>query len=94
MALNLAALREELSIFLSTKYDEGVLERSTFEQFLSLQDMNDHKKEGFSMVADLLTIIYKDAEQMIEEMYRHARPAFNLVKIEGLVHKLTGSSKR
>ncbi|XP_026413619.1 uncharacterized protein LOC113309403 isoform X2 [Papaver somniferum] len=94
MDQNLAALREELSMFLSMKYDEGVLDRSTFEQFLSLQDMKDHKKEGFSMAADLLTIVYKEEEKMIEEMYRHAKPAFNLVKIEGLVHKLTGSSKR
>ncbi|KAI3884848.1 hypothetical protein MKX03_011703 [Papaver bracteatum] len=94
MDQNLAALHEELSMFLSKKYDEGVLERNTFEQFLSLQDMKDHKKEGFSMVADLLTIIYKDAEEIIEEMYQHARPSFNLVKIEGLVHKLNGSSKR
>ncbi|XP_026425323.1 uncharacterized protein LOC113321637 isoform X2 [Papaver somniferum] len=94
MDQNLAALREELFRFLSMKYDEGVLERSTFEQFLSLQDMKDYKKEGFSMVADLLTITCKEEEQMIKEMYRHAKPAFNLVKIEGLVHKLTGSNKR
>ncbi|RZC84023.1 hypothetical protein C5167_046812 [Papaver somniferum] len=93
MDQNLAALREELFRFLSMKYDEGVLERSTFEQFLSLQDMKDYKKEGFSMVADLLTITCKEEEQMIKEMYRHAKPAFNLVKIEGLVHKLTGSNK-
>ncbi|KAI3995103.1 hypothetical protein MKX01_031905 [Papaver californicum] len=94
MAQNLAALREELSTFLSMKYDEGLLERDTFEQFLGLQEPKDHKKEEFSMVADLLTIICKDKERIIAEIYPYARSVFNVVKVEGLVHELNGISKR
>ncbi|RZC77589.1 hypothetical protein C5167_001746 [Papaver somniferum] len=94
MAQNLAALREELSMFLSTKYDEGLLDRDDFECFRGVQNMEDHKKKGFSMASDLLTVIYKDGEQMIGEIYQlYAKPVINIVKIGDLIHRIHSNSK-
>ncbi|KAI3903136.1 hypothetical protein MKW92_005097 [Papaver armeniacum] len=94
MAQNLAALREELSMFLSTKYDEGLLDRDDFEHFLGFQNVCDHKNNGLSMAADLLTVIYKDGEQMIGEIYQlYAKSVINIVKIGDLVHRIHSNSK-
>ncbi|KAI3835691.1 hypothetical protein MKX03_015294 [Papaver bracteatum] len=82
MAQNLADLREELYMFLSTKYDE------VFKTWRTI------KKKVFSTTADLLTVIYKEGEQMIGEMYQYAKPVFNIVKIRDLVHRIHSNSKR
>ncbi|KAG8647072.1 histidine-containing phosphotransfer protein 2 [Manihot esculenta] len=87
MALPLPALKAQLSNFIQSMFDEGLLDG----QFAQIQALQDEANPNF--IAEVITSFCTDAERIITELNNYmTQPNVDFSKLESCVHQLKGSS--
>ncbi|KAF2307603.1 hypothetical protein GH714_030110 [Hevea brasiliensis] len=83
----LLALKAQLSAFVQSMFDEGLLDG----QFIQIQALQDETNPNF--IAEVITSFCNDAERIITELNKYmTQQNVDFSKLESCVHQLKGSS--